>query len=223
MKMPFKVCGIQSTEEADLAVAAGAAALGLVAEMPSGPGPISDDKIREIAGHVLKKHGYEVWRVLLTSRIDAEAIADHIAMTGVNTVQLVDVPAVGAHERLRKVFPHIRLIQVIHVEDERAIDEAVAAAHTADAILLDSGKPNARHRTLGGTGNTHDWSISRKIVATIEKPVFLAGGLKPDNAVAAIKEVSPYGLDICSGLRDTNNDYRLVPAKLNAFAKALAN
>ncbi len=204
-----------------MAIAAGALAVGLVGEMPNGPGPIADDAIRTIAAHVSARHGDRVWTTLLSSRTDGDAIADHIANTGVNSIQIVDDPAPGAYGVIRREHPEIRILQVIHVEDESAIEAARRAAEGADIILLDSGKPGASERTLGGTGDVHDWSISRKIVEAVDKPVFLAGGLNPENVKDAIQAVRPYGVDICSGLRDKSRGYALDQAKLGAFTVQL--
>jgi phosphoribosylanthranilate isomerase len=222
MPIRFKICCIQSTDEADLAVAAGALAVGLVGPMPNGVGPIGDDLITEIAAHVRARYGDKIWSTLLTSRTDGDGIADHIAMTGANTLQIVDTPEARAYETLRRAHPGLRIIQVIHVEDEAAIDHARRAGESVDAILLDSGKPSAPVRTLGGTGDVHDWTISRRIVETCGRPVFLAGGLNPQNVAAAVDAVRPFGVDICSGLRDRDRRDALNPAKLGAFAAALA-
>jgi len=221
MTVHFKICCINSVQEADLAIAAGAVAVGLVGEMPNGPGPISDDEITEIAAHVRGRHDDKIWTTLLTSRTDGQAIADHIAETRVNTVQIVDAPERGAYDAIRKAHPRARIMQVIHVEDASAVDAAREAAESVDAVLLDSGKPSAATPTLGGTGDVHDWTISRQIIETVGKPVFLAGGLNPENVAEAIAAVRPYGVDICSGLRDKADAYRLVPEKLEAFAGVL--
>ncbi len=219
----FKVCCILSLGEAEAAVALGARAIGLVADnMPGGPGLISDDRIADIAAAVSARHGEAVWTTLLTRLTDGEAIADHVAATGVNTVQIVDAHEDGAHEFLRRAHPAVRIIQVIHVKDESALEEAARAAETADLLLLDSGKPNASAPSLGGTGETHDWSLSRRIVASVAKPVFLAGGLNPENVAEAVRTVRPFGVDICSGLRDREDGYRLLPDRLAAFAQVLA-
>lgn len=204
-----------------MAIAAGAFAVGLVGEMPNGPGPIADEAISEIAAHVSARHGDRIWTTLLTSRTDGEAIANHIADTGVNSVQIVDDPAPGAYRVIRLAHSKIRILQVIHVEDAGAIEIARRAAEDADVILLDSGKPSRPERTLGGTGDIHDWSISKQIVDAVNKPVFLAGGLNPENVGAAILAVRPYGVDICSGLRDKSRGYVLDQAKLNDFAAQL--
>lgn len=219
--IPFKICCTQSIEEADAAIDAGASAIGLVGAMPNGPGPIDDELIAEIAAHVLARHGARVWTTLLTSRIEEAAIADHVAATGVNAVQIVDRPAPKAYAHLRRAHPTLRILQVVHVEDERAIDEARRAGEEVDAILLDSGKPSAAVKTLGGTGDIHDWRVSRRIVETCGAPVFLAGGLRPENVADAIREVGPYGVDICSGLRDRSRGNALVPERLAAFVAAL--
>lgn len=220
--IPLKICCMKSAEEADAAIAAGAIAVGLVGPMPNGPGPIADDLIREIADHVRTRYGTRVWTTLLTRRTDGDEIADHVAATGVNTVQIVDAALPDAYARLRRALPRLRILQVIHVEDDRAIDEARTAAAHVDAILLDSGKPSAVIRTLGGTGEVHDWAISRRVVETCDKPVFLAGGLNPANVADAIRKVRPFGVDLCTGIRDKDRGYALNTEKLAAFAAALA-
>jgi phosphoribosylanthranilate isomerase len=112
------------------------------------------------------------------------------------------------------------ILQVAHVEDASALAFARAAARTADALLLDSGRPAAAVPELGGTGRAHDWKISREIVAATSKPVFLAGGLTPENVAEAIRAVRPHGVDICSGVR---TDGALDAAKLSAFMAAVAS
>lgn len=214
MKTRIKVCCISSREEAALAVAAGASALGLVGEMPSGPGVISDERIAEIASVVPPP----VSRFLLTSRTDGHAIAEHARACRVDTVQLVDEVAEGAYATLRAAVPWVRVVQVLHVEDESVFEQAERAAPWVDALLLDSGRPSAPVRELGGTGRVHDWSFSRKVVERSSRPVFLAGGLRPDNVARAIAEVQPYGLDVCSGVR---TDGRLDGDKLRAFVRAV--
>lgn len=219
--IPFKVCCMQSIEEADAAIAAGAAAVGLVGAMPNGPGPIEDGLIAEIAAHVRRRHDGRIWTTLLTCRTDGAAIAEHVAATAVDTVQIVDAPAPGAYAHLRRAHPLLRIMQVIHVEDEGAIDAARRAAEEADVILLDSGKPSAAVRTLGGTGDVHDWALSRRIVESCKTPVFLAGGLNAANVADAVRKVRPYGVDLCSGVRDRERSYALNVGKLSAFAAAL--
>jgi phosphoribosylanthranilate isomerase len=209
-----KICCISSVEEARLAVAAGASALGLVSAMPSGPGVIDEELIAQIAATVPPG----VATFLLTCLEDVDAIVAQQRRCRTNTLQLVDALPPGAHARLREALPGIGLVQVIHVVGEESIAEAAAVAPHVDALLLDSGNPKLAVKELGGTGRRHDWAISRKIVEIVSKPVYLAGGLNPENAAEAVAQVGSFGLDLCSGVRI---DGRLDPAKLAAFFSAL--
>ena len=211
--MRVKVCCIQSVAEARIAVEAGADLLGLVGAMPSGPGPISDETVAEVSGWAPPG----VASVLLSSETTADKLIAHVARCRPAVLQIVDDPEPGARAALRAAHPGVKLMQVIHVEDEGAID-AAKAAEDADAILLDSGRPSAAVKELGGTGRAHDWSISARLVKAVDRPVFLAGGLTPENVGEAIREVRPYGVDLCSGVR---TDDRLDAAKLREFMKAV--
>lgn len=196
-RLRVKVCCIGSTLEADLAIGAGADALGLVSAMPSGPGPIPEADIAAIVRHVAAR----VATVLLTSRQDAAGIARQVNLIQPTVVQLVDVLAHDQFEELRASHPRVALMQVIHVRDAGSVREAVHVAPFVDAILLDSGNPSAAVKELGGTGRVHDWGISRRIREAVRRPVFLAGGLRPANVADAIHAVNPYGVDVCSGVR----------------------
>ncbi|MFN3959471.1 MAG: phosphoribosylanthranilate isomerase [Parvularculaceae bacterium] len=219
--IPFKICCMQSEAEIDIAAAAGAFAVGIVGPMPNGAGFLDDATAARLARYGVNQYGDKLWVTLLTKRTLGADIADHIAEIGANAVQIVDRPEDGAYALLRARFPALKILQVVHVEDERAIGEAKAAAPFVDAILLDSGRPSAATPTFGGTGDRHDWSISRRIVRLVERPVFLAGGLNPQNAQEAIAAVEPFGLDLCSGLRDRMKGDALIPERLAAFAAAL--
>ena len=180
-----------------MAIEHGASALGLVSAMPSGPGPISETLIAEIAATIPPG----ISSFLLTCRQDAASIIDQQRRLGVNTIQLCDRLPAGAHQELRDALPGVSLVQVVHVTGPESVEEAIAVAPHVDAILLDSGNQSLAVKELGGTGRTHDWSLSRKIRDAIDVPLFLAGGLKPHNVAAAIQEVEPFGIDVCSGLR----------------------
>ncbi len=215
-RVRLKVCCISSAEEAALAVACGADALGLVARMPSGPGPIPDEHIEAIAASVPPP----IASVLLTSEVEPEAVVAHVRRTGVSTVQLVD-DRVGPEvfRALRREVRSVRIMQVIHVRSEADVQLALEVAAAVDALLLDSGNPSAPVRELGGTGRVHDWSLSRKIVERCERPVFLAGGLRADNVRAAVAMVKPFAVDVCSGVR---TEGRLDRAKLTGFVRELS-
>ena len=203
-----------SVAEARLAIAYGAAAVGLVSAMPSGPGPIAEDLISAIAAQVPPP----IASFLLTCKQDAPSIIEQQRRTRANTIQICDRLPEGAHEVLRAALPGIALVQVIHVTDASAVEEAIAVAPFVDAVLLDSGNQSLAVKELGGTGRTHDWTISRKIREAISVPLFLAGGLNASNVADAIKQVQPFGIDVCSGVR---TDDALDEQKLKDFFAAV--
>ncbi len=210
-----KICCISSVEEGRLAVRYGASALGLVAKMPSGPGVITEKVITEIAVTVPPSVG----SFLLTSEQSVLAIIAQQRRCRVNTLQIVDRLEDGKYDDLRAALPGVSLVQVIHVTGEESFEEACRVAEQGvDGLLLDSGDQRLAVKLLGGTGRTHDWSISRRIREAVNVPMFLAGGLCPDNVREAVQAVQPFGLDVCSSLR---TDGRLDERKLDAFFRAM--
>jgi phosphoribosylanthranilate isomerase len=214
VKIRVKICCIQDADEARLAIAHGADALGLVGPMPSGPGIIDAERIRAIAATVASP----VRSFLLSSAWEAATLLRQVDEAGVTTLQLVDEVSGEVLRALRAARPALELVQVIHVGGPDALSQARAVAPLVDAVLLDSGFPWAPVPELGGTGRTHDWAVSARVVAAIDKPVWLAGGLRPENVAAAVARVRPYGIDICTGVR---SDGRLDPAKLAAVMAAV--
>jgi phosphoribosylanthranilate isomerase len=210
----IKICCIASMKEAELAIHYGAAAIGLVSAMPSGPGPIPEPLIATIAASVPPP----TQTFLLTSEHDPLEIAEQQRRCGTSTLQIVDRVQSGAHQLLREMLPGIRLVQVVHVVGDESVEEALAVSPLVDALLLDSGNQKLAVKELGGTGRTHDWTVSAKIVAQAPVPVYLAGGLNAANVALAIREVQPFGVDVCSGVR---TDGRLDEAKLRAFTEAV--
>lgn len=193
----IKICCISSENEARMAIGYGASAIGLVARMPSGPGPIADDLIKQIASAVPPP----VATFMLTSETSVEQIIAHHRRTCTNTIQIVDALTSGTYSDLKMALPGIKIVQVIHVIDEQSVDEAIHISGMVDAILLDSGNPKLKIKELGGTGRVHNWKLSRQIRDNAVCPVFLAGGLNPDNVRQAIEEVDPFAVDVCSGVR----------------------
>ena len=220
MRTRVKICCISSLSEAKLAIQQGADALGLVGAMPSGPGPIADELIAEI----VKIIPPPLASFLLTSETTAEGIISHLNRTAANTIQIVDdTVSADVRRAVRRALPMVKIVQVVHVLSEKTIEKALEMSETADALLLDSGNPAARE--LGGTGRTHNWILSRKIVEQSPVPVFLAGGLHPENVRAAIEAVAPFGVDLCSGVRsvrmDSFGEGSLDARKLAAFFEAI--
>ncbi len=211
-----KICCISSITEARLAVKYGASALGLVSEMPSGPGVIEEKLITEIAESVPPG----VSTFLLTSKQNVEKIIAQQKRCRTNTIQLCDRLINGSHKELKKALPGIKIVQVVHVSGEESITEAILVSKNVDAVLLDSGNQNLKIKELGGTGRRHDWDISMRIKKSIDAPLFLAGGLNPSNVAEAINIVQPYGVDVCSGVRTNGN---LDEEKLKLFFENIRN
>ena len=211
-----KICCIASVEEAAIAVHAGASAVGLVSHMPSGPGVIADTLIAEIAATVPPAIG----TFLLTSRQGVDEIVAQQRFCRTNTIQICDRLTRGTHRQLKHALPGISIVQVIHVTGPESVDEAAAVAEHVDAILLDSGNQKLAVKELGGTGRTHDWSLSRTIRERVNVPLFLAGGLTAENVARAIREVGPFALDVCSGVR---TDGKLDREKMARFFSAVSN
>ena len=213
-KPRVKICCIRSVEEAWTAVRHGASALGLVSHMPSGPGVIPDERIATIAAAVPAP----VATFLLTCRQDAASIIDQQRRLRTNTLQICDRLQRGIYVELREALPGVRIVAVVHVTGPASVAEAEGVAREADAILLDSGRPDQAVKELGGTGRRHDWTLSRRIREAVDVPVFLAGGITPENAAKAVAAVGPFALDVCTGVR---TDGRLDEEKLERLFAAL--
>ena len=210
----IKICCIQNIYEAQLAIQHSASAIGLVSAMPSGPGVISEKQIQKITAVIPPS----VSSFLLTSKIETAAIIEQQRQCGVNTIQLCDRLQLSNYPVLKLAMPGIAIVQVIHVVGEESIQEAVSVAPHVHSILLDSGNQSLPIKKLGGTGRTHDWSISRKIRELVDVPIFLAGGLNPQNVNEAITQVAPYAIDVCSGIRTNGN---LDEVKLTKFVEQI--
>jgi phosphoribosylanthranilate isomerase len=182
--------------------------------MPSGPGVIPDETIAAIAAAVPPP----VATFLLTCRQDVASIVEQQRRLRTTTLQLCDRLEKGACAALRRALPGVRIVAVVHVTGPASVEEAMAVASEADAVLLDSGRPDLAVKELGGTGRRHDWSLSRRIREAAEVPVFLAGGITSDNAAEAVEAVGPFALDVCTGVRTQG---ALDEAKLAALFAAL--
>ena len=209
-----KICCIASVEEAWMAIEFGASAVGLVSAMPSGPGVISEELIEEIAATIPPG----VSSFLLTCHQSVADIVEQQTRLRVSAIQLCDVLKKGDHRELRNALPGISLVQVIHVNGTESVEEALSATPFVDALLLDSGSKTSAIKELGGTGRVHDWSVSKLIRQEVKIPVFLAGGLNSSNVAAAIDQVKPFGVDVCTGVR---TDGRLDQNKLADFFRGV--
>lgn len=211
--MRTKICGIRSQSDLRIALEAGVDAIGLIC----GINHRSEDEVTpEVARSIVRATPPFVSTVLVTHRDTSDAILELADLTGVNTIQVHGIVTLDTLKQVKQRAGSRKVLKAIHVSGEEAIAEAVEAAPHCDALLLDS---RSKDR-LGGTGTTHDWSISRRIVeavAEIGTPVILAGGLNPDNVGAAGDQVGPYGVDVNSGVDDAAGDKS--PERCRAFVR----
>ena len=209
--MRVKICGMRRVEDALAAVAAGADAVGCLVGLDyAAPDSIDPGTAREIFAALPPF----VARVLVTHRTGVAEVTALMRESGATVAQLHgDFPSV-AIPALREALPYAAIVKSVHVTGDDTIAAALAAARSADAILLDT---IARGR-IGGTGKTHDWSISARIAAASQKPVILAGGLNPDNVREAIAQVRPFAVDVNSGTRGADGwkDHAAIRAFITA-------
>jgi len=219
--MRVKICGIKNETELEIAVNAGSDAVGfLVGQRFPSPDFILPDKAARLAA-LLPPF---VSPVLVTHLTEPEEIAGLIERTGVTTIQLHGGSTTEQVHTLRKCLGgSVKLILAIHVGQlpEDISPDPAPYAPFADAFLLDSYDPASGK--VGGTGKTHNWQASAKVVSAVSRPVILAGGLTPENVVEAVRTVRPYAVDVNSGVHpfgtlDARISSAFVQNALHAFS-----
>jgi len=214
--MKIKICCIKSKDELRKTIDEGVRYLGFVSLMPSGPGIIDDQTIRELALYTPK----DVNTFLLTSRRTAKEVILQWCYCRTTTIQLCWPFSPESLHQVEQALPNVNIVTVLHVNGATSLKKAHQMLRASHSILLDTGNPNAKIPTLGGTGETHNWGISQKIRRALpDREIWLAGGLSAANVHIAIREVHPSGVDVCSGVR--TNDQLDCP-KLRAFLEQVA-
>jgi len=188
-----KICGNTNEEDALFASIKGADYLGFIIEVKSSVDSITREKARAL----IKRLPLEAEAVYVTTETSPSKIVEIAKYVHPACIQLHGTVTLDSIKQIRKGLPKIKLIKTIPIESKQAIALAKKFAHHVDFLLLDS---KAKGKA-GGTGTTHDWSISAKIVKGAGKKVFLAGGLNPQNVKAAIRSVKPYAVDVNSGVK----------------------
>lgn len=193
--MIVKFCGINKIEYANMAISLGADFLGfLVGITHIAEDKLTNDEAKKIIGEVDLKNSIPI---AVTHLQDVRAVIKTMREINVSAVQIHDSFTIDGIKAIRDSFPDGYIIKAVHIHQrEKSLEYAHMFEEYVDALLLDS----RTEERLGGTGNIHDWNISREIVSAVKKPVFLAGGLTPDNVLSAIQKVQPYGVDVNSGV-----------------------
>ncbi|MFE9326704.1 phosphoribosylanthranilate isomerase [Nocardia sp. NPDC052278] len=202
MTVRAKICGIRSEDDLRIALAAGADAIGFI----SGITHFSEDALDAARAAALSRLAPAfVTRVLVTHLEDAAAIVDLADRVAVDAIQVHGLVTIDTVREVRKTAGGRKVIKAVHVTGPEAVDTARQAAVDCDAVLLDSRTADR----LGGTGCTHDWSVSAAVVTALHElgcPVILAGGLGPDNVADAIARVRPFAVDVNSGVETATGD-----------------
>ena len=211
-----KICGMKRAEDIELATRYGADAVGFITEVPVN----SPRKIDAMtASALVKKVPLFMDSVLVIMPDSADAALDLIHMVAPDVVQIHNELPAPDIEMIRDECRQ-KVIRTFTIPVEKPdltsdIIEGIAALtdnDLIDAVLLDSGKAGA----VGGTGITHDWSVSKKIVENTDIEVILAGGLKPENVREAVEQVRPFAVDTASGVE---TEGQKDPARICRFVR----
>ncbi|QPV63669.1 phosphoribosylanthranilate isomerase [Halosimplex litoreum] len=192
-----KVCGVTREADREAVVAAGADAVGVISGVPV-------DTPREVdagtAGDLLAGVPPLVTGVLVTMPDTVEQAVDLATAAEPDAVQVHGGLSPGELGALGR-----RLHGDLVVAVDADADDLRAYAGPADALLVDSVDADGG----GGTGQTHDWERTREVVADLDVPVILAGGLTPDNVAAAVETVRPFGVDVATGVERVEDGERV--------------
>ena len=185
-----KICGVTNEADRDAVVAAGADAVGVIHGVPvDTPREVDEATAQSLVAGVAPL----VTSVLVTMPTTVQEAVKRVDEIEPDAVQVHDglePPELGALSR--------RVSQQILAVVDAEADDIEAYADHADALLVDS----LDDEGAGGTGKTHDWERTREVVASLDVPVVLAGGLTPDNVAEAVRTVGPFAVDTASGVEE---------------------
>jgi len=210
MSLWVKICANTSLADAQLAAEAGADAVGFV--FAPSPRRVTPEQVAAITPHLPA----EIEKIGVFVDADFETIAAAVEQSGLTGVQLHSGASEGLAAELKRRFvpKRLRILRVIHF-GEHAAEQLKAASRDAniDAVLVDSRTATA----VGGTGIAFDWQAARSTIFSGESHLKLvaAGGLNPANVADAITILSPWGVDVASGVEAAPG--RKDPEKVREF------
>lgn len=205
MNVKVKISCINNLEEALAVAAERPDIIEVIVETEPGVDVRSQSKAE--AKIILAKLKGLVETAILTDKTDADGLLTLIDGLPFDYLFPITTPKTEVLQKIKKIFPKIKIVPTIHVMDETSLAEVgpLNLNPYVDMIHLDTRVKNI----MGGTGKTHDWSISKKIVELAKKPVILAGGLKPENVQEAVRVVQPFAVDTYSGVLGQNRQLDL--------------
>ena len=192
--MRTKICGIRNRDDAQIVVDSGASAIGFLI----GTTHLAEDTISlDLAKSIIFELPPFISSVMVTHLTDSDEILEIANYIDVTTIQIHDYVTPATLKRIFQRKNNLKIIKAIPVKNlSDALKMLESYEDYCDAILLDS----ITDERIGGTGNIHDWNISKTLIEKSTRPVFLAGGLTPDNVLDAIKITKPFGVDVNSGV-----------------------
>ncbi len=207
----IQIAGIRTIQDALLSVECGMDIIGLlVGQKHSSDDFISKELAREIKLHLPDG----VKTTLITHVENATQIIDAARFIDVDYIQLHSAISEIEVEKIHNALPDKKLVRVIHISGSKVLTD-VSKIKYADFYFTDS--INLKTDQVGGTGLEHDYNVDKKLVDTLDKPLFIAGGLTPENVGAVIKKCHPYGVDVNTSCRGVDG-YR-DKQKMEAFVK----
>lgn len=214
--MHIQMAGIRTIDDALMCANLGVDIIGLlVGQAHTSDDFITMEKAKQIKDALPKK----IKTTLITHLENANAIIKMAQYINVDYIQLHSYISEDQVEKIHNALPNKKLIRLVHIYNGKIVNE-ISQFKYVDFYFTDS--INYQTNQFGGTGLTHDLNVDKNLIETLDKPVFIAGGLNPENVKEAIKFCKPYGVDVNSGCRakDGSRDRQKVMAFVkNALSK----
>lgn len=193
--MRVKICGITQPQQSVAIASLGATALGFIC-VPSSPRYVNTVQILAAVADLPEN----VDKIGVFAHASIQEITQTVVDSGLTSVQLHGDESPEFCDQLRQFLPKVEIIKALRVRSREDLDQVSSYTEYVDTLLLDAYHP----QQLGGTGKTLNWSLLQKF--SPDRPWFLAGGLTPDNIVAALSQVNPSGIDLSSGVERAPGD-----------------
>lgn len=212
--MLIKICGVSNIVDAQQAAQSGASAIGFV--MGGRCLPPEVEPHAQVVKEIIRMLSKSVETFIVTHLLNADdilSLASYVNSSGIQISEPLDISVV----REVRESTDRKIIKTVEVKNESSIDVLRGYEPYADYILLDTVSAGY----VGGTGITSDWQLCRKLTEVATKPVFLAGGLTPENVINGIQTVKPQGVDVSTGVSTYSDAYlrkdRKCQNKISAF------
>lgn len=202
--MRVKICGLMRPRDVQVAVNQGADAVGFVVGTPISRRNLGLEK----AKNLIKRVPVFTCSVAVTAASDPKSLQKIVKTLQADALQ-VHRCNLRTVDNIRKANPGLSIILPTAIHDPKSILDAETTVKFSDAIMAETPSPFG----IGGTGRTHDWTLTRRLRSRIHPhPLILAGGLTPRNVRNAIETVRPYGVDVSSGVENKSGakDHRKI-------------